>query len=84
VLAELPNLVRAHQLSANHRELMMKSRVCGCFHCLHSFSPKAIEEWVDEGRTALCPFCSDETLLPDAGLEINYAFLRVMREFWLE
>ena len=84
MVGQLTDLVRAHQLSADHRDLILQSRLCACFHCLRAFPPVTIEEWVDDGHTALCPYCHDETLLPDVGLTLNYHFLRTMREFWLE
>lgn len=73
----------AHRQSADNREVVLRSRVCGCFHCLEVFRPERIEEWVDGGRTACCPRCTDEAVLGDAGgYPITVGFLTEMRKHW--
>ena len=79
----LMQLEEAHRQSADHRDVVLRSRVCGCFHCLEMFTPERIEEWVDEGQTACCPRCGDEAVLGDAGdYPITPEFLVEMRRHW--
>ena len=78
----------AHGHSANHREEIMKSKLCGCFFCKKIYEPSKIREWVDEdekgnGTTALCPFCGIDSVIGDAsGYEIKSEFLAMMHRSW--
>lgn len=80
-------LVIAHKFSANHREQINCSDKCGCFFCLGTFSPSAIEEWTDFqegiGTTALCPRCGiDSVLGSESGYPITKDGLSKMNEHW--
>ena len=37
---------------------------CGCYFCTRAFHGGEVEEWVDDGETALCPFCGIDAVLP--------------------
>jgi O-acetyl-ADP-ribose deacetylase (regulator of RNase III) len=69
--------VAAHRPSIRHRHEVEASKSCGCFSCLATFEPAAIEEWLDEGdRTALCPQCGiDSGIASASGYEITREFL---------
>ena len=56
----------AHLHSANHRQELERSNLCACFHCLESFPPGQIDEWVDDEQTAMCPRCGVDSVLGDA------------------
>jgi hypothetical protein len=69
------NMVKAHEFSRRHRELINVSHRCGCFYCGNIFAAAEIREWIDEIRpdetavTGLCPKCGIDSVLPDsAGL----------------
>lgn len=88
-VAQFPGDVRdAHKHSSNHREEVLNSGRCGCFHCCATFSPQSISEWTDEaddgqGQTALCPKCGiDSVIGENAGFDLSAAFLQKMRSFW--
>jgi len=71
----------AHKHSMHNRAEIMQSEQCGCFYCLRMFTPVEIEEWVDEGQTALCPYCGIDAVLGSAsGFTISEDFLSQMRE----
>jgi hypothetical protein len=59
-------------LSGNyeHREIILRSELCGCQLCRHLFRPDEIEEWIDEtdgvGQTALCPKCGLDAVIGSA------------------
>lgn len=45
------------------------SKICGCPVCLLLFSPTLIKEWCHEigaTGTALCPYCSGDTVVPES------------------
>lgn len=78
------NLHDAHRRSANHRDDVLVSEICGCFYCRSVFGPGEIDEWVDENddgiaQTALCPRCGVDSVLGSAsGFPIDRDFLSLM------
>ena len=64
---------KIHDSCGWHEKEILRSSVCGCFHCISLFTPAEISEWIDEpedcprgkGRTALCPKCGIDSVLPD-------------------
>ncbi len=78
-----PDHIRAHEHSIRHREEILKSDLCGCFYCLHIFSPLDVEEWCDRGTTARCPKCLVDSVIGSAsGYPITEGFLREMNRHW--
>jgi hypothetical protein len=73
----------AHKRSSGHREELERSERCGCFYCLEVYRPSAIEEWVDEEQTAICPRCGiDAVVGSDSGYSIDRKFLQLMHDHW--
>ena len=77
----------AHSRSSNHREQVLASVRCGCFHCLQVFAPSEIDEWTDELSgspvTALCPRCGIDSVIGwAAGFPLTPEFLTEMQEYW--
>jgi hypothetical protein len=73
----------AHKHSSKHREEMRNSDLCGCFYCEKIFPPSEIVEWVDNGGTALCPYCGIDSLIGSAsGFQLTKEFLHGMCEHW--
>jgi hypothetical protein len=82
-------ILAAHRHSANHREEILASDLCGCFHCSRTFHPREITEWVDEvegiGTTAICPYCGVDSILGSrAGYPLTREFLDAMYRQWFE
>lgn len=71
-----------HRLSAHHRAAVLESERCGCFFCLRTFAPSAIANWADGGRTANCPYCDIDAVLPGSVVPIDDALLSAMCERW--
>lgn len=64
-------LKAAQEHSWKHRAEIESSRICGCFFCLNTFPPNDVFEWIDDGRTAMCPKCGIDAVIGDAsGLPI--------------
>ncbi|MCW2349070.1 MULTISPECIES: cytoplasmic protein [unclassified Sphingobium] len=76
--------VEAHVHCANHRTELDRSSVAGCFYCCTSFAAAGIEDWVDDGGTALCPNCGIDSVIGDAsGFRVSdEAFLKRMHSIW--
>jgi hypothetical protein len=75
------DLEAAHTCSANHRQQIEASNLCGCFYCVKVFAPTEIQEWVDDGATALCPkFGVDSVIGSHSVAPITHEFLMRLRE----
>lgn len=75
----------AHRYATCNEDLISRSSMCGCFNCGDIFPPEEIEDWIEdkEGRTAICPHCSVDSVLPDSGpYHISPAFLKKMNKRW--
>lgn len=77
------SLKHAHQKSSGNRAALLAAPLCGCFYCLRIFEPAMIVEWVHDGETATCPFCSIDAIIPqDGDTPIDPAFLKEMKREW--
>jgi hypothetical protein len=77
------DLEGAHKHSIHNRAELERSSVCGCFYCLATFSPSEIEEWIDDGQTALCPQCPVDSVIGSAsGYPVTRDFLMLMHDKW--
>jgi hypothetical protein len=73
----------AHKHSIYHRAELEQSSICGCFCCLATFAPSEIEEWIDDGQTALCPKCPVDAVIGSAsGYPTTREFLSQMHDKW--
>jgi hypothetical protein len=77
-----PALKTAHHRSFRNRELITAGGPCGCFYCLSRFDASEVGEWVDEGRTALCPSCHIDAVLSGLADPIDLGFLLAMNSEW--
>jgi hypothetical protein len=67
------SLKQIHGECGWHEKPILRSKLCGCFHCLSIFPPSEIADWVDElkdcprgpGKTAMCPKCDIDAVLPE-------------------
>lgn len=75
---------KAHRHCTYNREELEHSRDIGCFYCLRIFhNHRLIENWCDGGDTALCPYCSIDSLIGSAsGFPITKTFLTGMNQIW--
>ncbi len=73
----------AHKYCSNNRSDLEKDEVCGCFYCQQIFSPKDIDRWIDNGNTAMCPYCGiDSVITESSGYPITPDFLSKMHDRW--
>uniref|UniRef100_UPI003F4C4C0B hypothetical protein n=1 Tax=Brachyspira catarrhinii TaxID=2528966 RepID=UPI003F4C4C0B len=73
-------------MSSNHKELLMKEDVCGCFYCVSIFIPKLITDWIEDQNdlTAICPYCGIDSIIPNhSDYQLNKELLKEMREYFL-
>jgi hypothetical protein len=80
-----PAYVRAHKHASKHKSEILGSQSCGCFYCLESFHPSEIKDWIDDGKTAMCPRCGIDSVIGAAsGFPTSRAFLEQMHQYWFE
>ncbi len=60
------NLEEAHEHTIRNREELEKSKFIFCLSCRTVVHPSDITEFVDKGKTALCPYCDVDALIGDA------------------
>ena len=74
----------AHQYCTANESLLAESSLCGCFYCLKVFPPREITGWINDrdGKTALCPYCSVDSVLPGNRVNLSKEFLREMHKRW--
>ncbi len=76
----------AHKYCYSNEEDIKNSKKCGCFFCIRIFSSEEINEWIPDshGRTALCPYCGIDSVLPDSRIKFDTDFLKGMYKLWFE
>ncbi|MGE7666975.1 cytoplasmic protein [Ureibacillus composti] len=66
-----------------HRKELEKDKICGCFYCEEIYHPTNITEWIDDGNTALCPYCGIDAVIGESsGYPITEQFLKEMYMEW--
>ena len=58
------DIEKASELSIYNRPRIKAGEVCGCYFCLTVFDGGEIHEWMDDGKTACCPRCDVDAVLP--------------------
>ena len=83
------NLKQVHSECGWHEKAILNSHQCGCFYCCQIFNTSEIIDWIDEpedcprgpGKTALCPRCNIDAVLPESNLyHLNFELLKAMNK----
>ena len=70
--------------SMKNRKFIEESETCGCYHCTKVFSTHDITEWTDDGMTAICPYCSADSVLSQTyGVQLDECNLKTIHDYWL-
>ena len=51
------------QFITNNRETIINCNLCLCCDCLSEYYPNKIRDWCDNNKTAICPYCANDTVL---------------------
>lgn len=79
----LDELVAAHRHSYRNRVEIEQSTRCGCFSCSRVFDATEVEDYIDDGETALCPYCDVDSVVGDAsGIELNPIVLNELNKMY--
>ncbi|WP_034536353.1 hypothetical protein [Carnobacterium inhibens] len=64
-----------------NKDSIVKSDCCGCYNCTKLFTPNKVEEYVDNGQTAICPYCGmDSVIGTNMGYNITTNFLKQLKK----
>ena len=78
----------AHIVTSKNWRLLKKSKMCGCIYCCKVYPAAEVVDWCNERdrrRTALCPYCGIDSVIPDAsGWPLDEDFLKKMKYWWFE
>lgn len=74
---------KLHAYSSHNKELIKSSNNCYCFYCKSTILSSDINDYIDEGNTALCPNCGIDSIIPDSVNEvIDEQVLDDMNKYW--
>lgn len=82
--AAAPDLVeQAPKLSIRNRSRLAGASRMGCYFCIQLFPVNAVQEWADDGETAICDYCGVDALIAEtADVPLNEELLARMMERW--
>ena len=76
-------LKKLHTYSTHNKELIDVSERCYCFYCEKVFDKNEIESFADNGKTAICPHCGIDSVLPDSiDEDIDEKIISEMNKYW--
>lgn len=61
---ENDELLELHKKSIHNKEEFLKQGNGGCFFCFETVDYAQVDEWWDKGTTAVCPYCSIDSIIP--------------------
>lgn len=76
-------LKKLHAYSSYNRKLVDVADQCYCFYCQNTMDAGEIEDYADDGQTAICPKCGIDSILPDSIEEaLDANTIAEMNEYW--
>lgn len=76
-------LKSAPKIAWMNRKTVQESQACGCYQCLAVVSTEDIVTWTDDNKTALCPECGCDCLVPQShGLPLDRDTLSQLKQYW--
>lgn len=73
-----------HKFCISNQELLKSSNLCGCFYCKKIYEKDLIKDWINDkkGKTARCPYCGVDSILPDSEVKLSLELLEEMNRKW--
>lgn len=70
-----------HSHTIYNRNEIEHSLFCYCICCQTFFKPSEIDNYTDEGTTAICPYCDCDAVLGEAcGIKLNDRLLEALHK----
>lgn len=75
---------RIHSHTMSNRKEIEASVTCACINCCEIFKASEVEDYLDEGETALCPVCGIDAVIGDCtGISMDREILNELsKEFF--
>jgi NAD-dependent SIR2 family protein deacetylase len=73
---------RVLKYSFKNKDSIEKSINCSCYYCISSFLKEEIQNWTDQGQTAICPKCGIDSVLGDIVLPFEETTFKKLKEYW--
>ena len=67
-----------------NKQQVLASQTCRCAHCLATFSGAEVTEFTYKGKTAICPNCGEDAVLPDCVEGLDDQLLQEIHDYWFE
>ena len=67
-----------------NKKQVLASQTCRCANCLATFSGAEVTEFTDKGKTAICPKCGVDAVLPDCVEGLDDQLLQEIHDYWFE
>lgn len=62
---------------------LRKSNKAGCYQCISTFDPAEISDTIDDGKTAMCPKCGIDSILPESSpFKLDKQSLTKLNKYW--
>jgi len=74
-------IIKAYDETKDNVENIKASNMCGCYTCLNIFEASKVKAYVD--NSAVCPYCGEQSLIPDVDIELTDDFLLLVNKFWI-
>lgn len=69
----------ATYLARRNSQHIKRGMVCGCYYCMKVYDGGEVVTFIDDGKTAVCPYCGVDAVLPNQG---DVSALRAVSEYW--
>ena len=80
---EEAELKKLYAYSSNNKDMIAISDKCYCFYCRESFESGEVTDFSDGGKSALCPRCGIDSVIPDSiDEDIDENVISKMNEYW--
>ena len=74
---------KLHAYSSHNKKLIDIADKCYCFYCKSSMEQSEIQNYIDDGQTALCPKCEIDAIIPDSIDDtVDEQIISEMNEYW--
>lgn len=73
------NVEDAWKSSLENRDAILAEQFASCYSCVHTFPSSLITSWTDNSKTAICPHCGIDAVVPG---EVDHALLTQMNDRW--
>lgn len=75
----------AYAHTIRNRSEILPSRNCCCIDCRRIFPAREVVDWIDDGQTAMCPYCDTDAVIGDAsGYQLTDEFINTLHNEYFD